>query len=270
MTYEKNLFKKKTYLTVLTLVLIAGFCVFFSLDNNTVEARFCPGDQSTCAPPGPQGPVGVGGGDSLTAPGIERCEKDDIDDTAKCKDDYRDCNRRDTQAEKVRCKIKAINDHKKSGDGGGDGAGPGGGDPKPTGIGRTGEYVCGTFDDDEKNVHTKFDFGCIGTQYAKNGQGPKNVSPILDLTYAFVRFLSVGVGIVLAAAIIISGIQYSMSEGNAEVTQKAKARIRSAILGLAIYIFAFSILQYLVPGGVFNASSWLNENALQLILRTIP
>lgn len=219
---------------------------------------------------------------------LERCERNDIENSSKCKREYRDCNskHRNNSQKRDQCKEKAIRDNKKPQGGGGlgcqmeagtnqcrpsgGGGGGGGGNTEDQGIGKTGDYICGTFENDSKNVHTKFDFGCLGTQHAKNGKGPKNISPILDLTYAFVRFLSVGVGIVLAAAIIISGIQYSMSEGNAETTQRAKARIRSAVLGLAIYIFAFSMLQYLVPGGVFNSSSWVDESILQLIVGTTP
>lgn len=114
---------------------------------------------------------------------------------------------------------------------------------------------CGNYTDDSKNVFTKFDFGCLGRE------APENTSPILDLTFAFIRFLSIGVGIIVAISIIIAGIQYSMSEGNAETTSKAKGRIRSAILALFIYIFMFSILQFIIPGGIF-AYGELNNNVI--------
>jgi hypothetical protein len=175
-------------------------------------------------------------------PTIKSCEGDDIKDTKQCKKAYRKC---DNKKNKAKCKTKAINDNKKKDS-----------DKKPkkeeAGLGQVGEYTCGTYEDEGKNVHTKFDFGCLGTDFAKTGNGQKNISPILDLVYAVVRFLSIGVGVVIAISIIMSGMQYTMSEGNAEVTQKAKSRIRSAVLGLVIYIFAFSILQFLVPGGVFK------------------
>ena len=151
--------------------------------------------------------------------------------------------------------------------------GGGGGRSEPAGIGEAGKYTCGTFVNEDRNVKTRFDFGCVGTDFDKLGDGQKdssnikNISPILDLIYAFIRFMSVGVGIVLAISIIVSGIQYSMSEGNAEITQKAKARIRSAILGLGIYIFAFSMLQFLVPGGVFKPGLWLDDSIMQFLIR---
>ena len=105
-----------------------------------------------------------------------------------------------------------------------------------------GKYQCGNTDD---AVNTKFNFGCLGTK------APKNTGPIEDLLFALIRFLSVGVGIIIVGAIILAGIQYTSSEGNPETTQEAKNKVRSAVIGLIIYLFTFSIIQFLVPGGIF-------------------
>lgn len=115
-----------------------------------------------------------------------------------------------------------------------------------------GTNQCGNLEDNDENYKTKFNFGCLGSE------GPKGLNPIEDLLYAFFRFLSVGVGIVVVIAIIIAGIQYSTSEGNAEATQNAKGRIRSAIIGLVLYMFAFSIFQFLVPGGLFKPGAGIS------------
>ena len=98
--------------------------------------------------------------------------------------------------------------------------------------------VCGSGDD---AVKTNFDFGC-------EGEG----GSIQDLAYAFIRFLSIGVGLVLAASIIYAGIQYTASQGNPEKTSEAKNRIYNAIIALVFYLLIFAIIQYLVPGGLFN------------------
>ncbi|MGI9027276.1 MAG: hypothetical protein ACR2FM_00295 [Candidatus Saccharimonadales bacterium] len=97
-------------------------------------------------------------------------------------------------------------------------------------------------------VKTRFNFGCIGND------GPANMGAIEDMTYAFIRFLSYGVGIIIVFSIIMSGIQYSASEGNAEATQAAKGRIQNAVVGLFFYLFSFALVQFLVPGGVFSAT----------------
>ncbi len=113
------------------------------------------------------------------------------------------------------------------------------------GAGKVKDNVCGNLDDNTKNVYTDFNFGCLGPE------APDGTGPIQDLAYALIRFMSAGVGIVVVASIVLAGIQYSTSEGNPEATQSAKNRIRDAMLGLLLYIFAFSLIQYLVPGGVF-------------------
>jgi hypothetical protein len=194
-------------------------------------------------------------------PKIERCEGSDIDNTKQCKKDYRKCNEEKGKKAKNDCKREKIEKHKK---------------PKkekekedPAGIGEAGEHTCGTYKNQDRNVKTRFDFGCLGTKFAETGEGKAGISPILDLAFAFVRFMSIGVGIVMVASMIMSGIQYSMSEGNAEVTQKAKARIRSASMGFIIYIFAYAILQFLIPGGAFKIGLWINETIIQSITRLV-
>lgn len=109
-----------------------------------------------------------------------------------------------------------------------------------TGGGRCGNEKSGS------SIETRFDFNCLGNK------GPVTMGPIEDLVYALVRFLSFGVGVVIIGSIILAGIQYSSSEGNPETTQAAKNRIKDSIIGLFIYLLAFAIVQYLVPGGVFT------------------
>lgn len=114
-------------------------------------------------------------------------------------------------------------------------------DPPESYFGKAdGGHQCGKGDN---VVKTRINFGCLGDK------APTKMSPIEDMLYAFIRFLSIGVGIVIIGSIIVAGIQYSTSEGNPEATQASKDRIRNAMIGLFVYIFAFAIVQYLVPGG---------------------
>lgn len=93
----------------------------------------------------------------------------------------------------------------------------------------------------ENAIKTKFNFGC-------SGKG----NPIFDVLFAIIRFLTFGVGIVVVIAIILSGIKYTMSEGNPETTMAAKNQIQNAIIALMIYLFAFALLNFLVPGGLLR------------------
>lgn len=107
-----------------------------------------------------------------------------------------------------------------------------------------GSNTCGGANTDQ--VDTKIGFGCMGND------GPDNMGPIEDMFYAFVRFLSNGVGVVMVIALIGAGIQYTTSEGSAEKTIKAKKKIQSVLIAIFIYFFTYAILQFLIPGGLFR------------------
>jgi hypothetical protein len=77
----------------------------------------------------------------------------------------------------------------------------------------------------------------------KNNQIVKDLNDIVD-------FLSAGVGIVVIATIIVGGIQYSLAGDNATATGAAKQRITNGLIALATFIFAFALLQWLIPGGL--------------------
>lgn len=109
-----------------------------------------------------------------------------------------------------------------------------------------GKYQCGNLKDNDKNTKTRIDFGCLGTK------GPSGMGPIEDFAYAIIRFLSNGVGVMMILALIGAGIQYTMSEGNAESTMKSKKRITSIVLAAGVYLFSYAILQFLIPGGLFK------------------
>ncbi|NBX97324.1 hypothetical protein EBQ81_00465 [bacterium] len=109
--------------------------------------------------------------------------------------------------------------------------------------------ICGSGDGNE--VKVAFDFGCAGPDYCKNKSNSCSLNPIVDIAFAIFRFLSVGVGLIVIGSIIVAGIQYSASRGNPQATQASIKRITSALIGLVVYIFMFTILNYLVPGGMF-------------------
>lgn len=101
-----------------------------------------------------------------------------------------------------------------------------------------GTDTCGAGDE---AVKTSIDFGCKGKD-----------NPIYDLLFALIRFLTVGVGIVLIISTIITGIQYTLSRGDPATVVKAKTRLFNIFMALLLYIFSFALLNYLVPGGLLG------------------
>lgn len=59
-------------------------------------------------------------------------------------------------------------------------------------------------------------------------------------------------GLIAAGSIILGGIQYSTSEGDPQKAANAKKRILNTIIAVVAYIFLYTFLQFLVPGGLFN------------------
>jgi hypothetical protein len=141
-----------------------------------------------------------------------------------CLKDYDDCgNKKD--AKTVNCKENAIKKYQNIGP-------AGGGAKKTVRNGKT----CGGPD---YNFYTpSIDIGC-------RGQG----NPIADALFGFIRFLSAGVGLVIVGSIIVGGIQYTGSRGDPQSTAMAINRIRSSLYALLIFIFAYAILNYIIPAG---------------------
>lgn len=77
-------------------------------------------------------------------------------------------------------------------------------------------------------------------------------SPVISLLLQVINFLAVGVGIAVVGGIIWGGMVYSSSNGDASKVQQGKMIVVNAVLGLVLFIFMYAIINYLVPGGLFN------------------
>ncbi len=75
---------------------------------------------------------------------------------------------------------------------------------------------------------------------------------ILDLLFAMVRFLSYGVGLVIVGSMVYAGIQYTASRGDPNAHALAVKRIQSNVTALLIFIFAYALVNYVVPGAVLK------------------
>ena len=106
-------------------------------------------------------------------------------------------------------------------------------------IAYVGADTCGGFPD--KPIVTSINIGCTGKG-----------NPIIDTTFAIIRFLSVGVGFAIVAGLIIAGIQFTASRGDPQLRAKALSRIYNVVIALFVFIFAYAILNYVIPVGFFN------------------
>lgn len=80
------------------------------------------------------------------------------------------------------------------------------------------------------------------SQADDNGAG---ITCILSLLLTIMTY---GVGILGVIGIILSGIQYTMSQGDPSKMAKAKNRLLQVIIGLIVYALMWAGLRFLVPG----------------------
>lgn len=109
------------------------------------------------------------------------------------------------------------------------------------------QYQCGS---GNNAVKTSINIGCRGaTCKSSNKDG---CSALIDATFAIIRFLSAGVGIVIIGSTIVAGIQYTSARDDPSAVGKAKARIMGNLGALLIFIFGYAILNYVIPAGFFR------------------
>ncbi len=96
---------------------------------------------------------------------------------------------------------------------------------------------CGRGDDEYTPA---IDLGCKG----------EVANPITDMLFGIIRFLSNGIGLVIIVSLVWAGIQYSMARGIPQEAEKAQKRIQSTVGALLLFIFAYAIINYIVPGFV--------------------
>lgn len=107
-----------------------------------------------------------------------------------------------------------------------------------------------------EKVVTAINFGCTGAHCYPtsdgNGYCSGDHSALVDMLFAVVRFLTDGVGLIIIMSLIIAGIQYTTSQGDPSGIKHATERIRSAVTALILFIFAYAILNYVIPSGFFG------------------
>ncbi len=74
---------------------------------------------------------------------------------------------------------------------------------------------------------------------------------IYDRLRDAINFLSAIAGIIVVGSIVWGAIQYTTAGSDPQKVSAAKNRIFNAVIALMAYIFIFSFLQWLVPGGIF-------------------
>ena len=70
----------------------------------------------------------------------------------------------------------------------------------------------------------------------------------MDALFAIIRFLSIGVGLVIIGSLVVAGIQFTSSRGDPQGSANALKRVQSTFIALLLFLFTYAILNYIVPG----------------------
>lgn len=73
---------------------------------------------------------------------------------------------------------------------------------------------------------------------------------VIEIIVLITNVISGLAATIIVAMIILGGIQYSMAGSDASKVQAAKQKITNALLALLLLVFGFSIIQWLIPGGL--------------------
>lgn len=82
---------------------------------------------------------------------------------------------------------------------------------------------------------------------ATDGQGG-----IWGILLLVINILTGGIGIAAVGGIIYGSMLYTSAGGDPAKVKKAKEIIVNIVIGLIAYVFMYSFLNYITPGGLFN------------------
>ncbi len=120
--------------------------------------------------------------------------------------------------------------------------------PNPGGAGTGGaaggsKFSCG-------KVDTYFDFGsaCDGTDKAEGGRQ----SPIIALGLTIAGWVTALVVVSVVGGIVYGGFLYLTARDDTGQTQKGITVIVNSVVALIIWVFAYALINFIVPGGLFR------------------
>lgn len=73
---------------------------------------------------------------------------------------------------------------------------------------------------------------------------------IEDILNMILVVLNAGAAVLATGSIAFAGFLYMTARNNASQVQKAKTMIFNTVIGLICYIFMWTLLEWLIPGGV--------------------
>lgn len=86
----------------------------------------------------------------------------------------------------------------------------------------------------------------------QGGNQPLEQSAIWGLLLIAINILTGLVVVVAIGGLVYGAIMYSSAQDNASQVQEAVGIIRNVIIGLVLYVGMYALLNFLIPGGIFQ------------------
>lgn len=100
------------------------------------------------------------------------------------------------------------------------------------------------------DVDTAFDFGCPDNTSSESDNIEDN--PIYAVILIGINILAAGVGVIVVGYIVWGSILYASADGKADQIKQGVGYIVNALIGLALFLSMYAIINFLVPGGILN------------------
>jgi len=75
---------------------------------------------------------------------------------------------------------------------------------------------------------------------------------VWSLLLTVINIMTAGVGVLALAGIIYGAVLYTSAGGNPEQVKKARTIFTNVVIGVIAFAAMYTLLNFLVPGGVFN------------------
>lgn len=87
---------------------------------------------------------------------------------------------------------------------------------------------------------------------ATGGETKTEETAIWQLLVIVINIMTAGVGILAVGGLVYASILYTSAHGSPDQVKKARTMITNVVVGLILYAAMYSLLNFLVPGRVFN------------------
>ncbi len=92
---------------------------------------------------------------------------------------------------------------------------------------------------------------CANAEKKPEGGQVRN-SAVWQLLLAIVNIMTAGVAILAVGGIIYGAVLYTSAGPNQGQVAKAREILMNVVIGVVAFALMYSLLQWLIPGGVFN------------------